>query len=182
EEIKKAVEDVGGLVEMTSKYHESGTDRVAEVASRFDDDAIILNVQGDLPQFEPNIGSCLIETLKKRESIEIATPVRAETSEYEMRNPNNVKAIFDLDGRALFFSRFPIGAGNNLWFRHIGVYAYHNRALQQLSNFAPTALEKVEKLEQMRALEYAFNFHCMVTIDNCGADINVPDDLRRINE
>lgn len=174
------VSKAGFNVTMTSVDHESGTDRVAEVARRYADNALILNVQGDLPFFNPLVGEQLINALKTIPQCDIATPVYLRSNEYQLRQTNNVKAIFSKDQSALFFTRFPVGVGLGCWYQHIGVYAYKNETLQRLTRLAPTALEKNEDLEQLRALEHGYKIHCMVTTEDCGVDINCPDDLKRI--
>ena len=179
-DIQGLVVNAGHYAVMTGQDHESGMDRVAEVARRYDSDTVILNVQGDLPFFNPEVGKRLIAALKVDSSRDIATPVKLRDSEYELRNGNNVKALFAKNYRALFFTRFPVGTGTGQWYHHIGVYAYRNETLQQLTTIGPSRFERFENLEQLRALEYGYKIYCMVTTNDCGVDVNCPDDLKRI--
>ncbi|HEX7235340.1 MAG TPA: 3-deoxy-manno-octulosonate cytidylyltransferase [Gammaproteobacteria bacterium] len=145
-------------VEMTSTEHASGTDRIAELARRFewDDEQIVVNVQGDEPLISP---ACIAQTarlLAWRPQAAIATLVTPLESETEFRDPNLVKVVTDKDGWALYFSRAPIpwprDGGMPAVMRHIGLYAYRAGSLRAISDASPCALEEVERLEQLRAL------------------------------
>jgi 3-deoxy-manno-octulosonate cytidylyltransferase (CMP-KDO synthetase) len=158
ERIVAACHAFEGRVEMTSTEHASGTDRIAELARRFewDDQQIVVNVQGDEPLISP---VCIAQTarlLAWRPQAAIATLVTPLDSEAEFRDPNIVKVVTDIDGWALYFSRAPIpwprdGALPAVM-RHIGLYAYRAGSLRAISDAAPCALEEVERLEQLRAL------------------------------
>ena len=145
-------------VEMTSTEHASGTDRIAELARRFewDDQQIVVNVQGDEPLISP---VCIAQTarlLAWRPQAAIATLVTPLESETEFRDANLVKVVTDKDGWALYFSRAPIpwprDGGMPSVMRHVGLYAYRAGSLRAISDASPCALEEVERLEQLRAL------------------------------
>lgn len=158
ERIASACRAFEARVEMTSAEHVSGTDRIAELARRFewDDEQIVVNVQGDEPLISP---VCIAQTarlLAWRPQAAIATLVTPLESEAEFRDPNFVKVVTDKDGWALYFSRAPIpwprdGAMPAVM-RHVGLYAYRAGSLRAISDARPSALEEVERLEQLRAL------------------------------
>jgi 3-deoxy-manno-octulosonate cytidylyltransferase (CMP-KDO synthetase) len=158
ERIAAACATFGARVEMTSAEHASGTDRIAELARRFewDDQQIVVNVQGDEPLISP---VCIAQTARLlgwRPQAALATLVTPLESEAEFRDPNFVKVVTDREGWALYFSRAPIpwprDGGMPAVMRHIGLYAYRARSLRAISEAPPCALEEVEKLEQLRAL------------------------------
>jgi 3-deoxy-manno-octulosonate cytidylyltransferase (CMP-KDO synthetase) len=159
ERIAAACRSFGARVELTSTEHASGTDRIAELARRFDwsDDQIVVNVQGDEPLISP---LCIAQTarlLAWHPQAAIATLVAPLDSEAEFRDPNFVKVVTDKDGWALYFSRAPIpwpreGALPKGALRHIGLYAYRAAGLKTISAAPLCALEDTEKLEQLRAL------------------------------
>ena len=159
--IVKAVRSFGGNVEMTDAHHLSGTDRVAEVAQRrggWDSD-VILNVQGDEPELEPTYLDRLVERLANS-PCSMATLACPFPQGSDPRDPNCVKVVLNQRKEALYFSRSLIpyepdaDAGGERWLLHLGVYAYRRAFLMEYSQWAPTALERVEKLEQLRALEH----------------------------
>jgi 3-deoxy-manno-octulosonate cytidylyltransferase (CMP-KDO synthetase) len=148
----------GARVEMTSADHASGTDRIAELARRFEwpDEQIVVNVQGDEPLISP---VCIAQTARLlgwHPQASIATLVTPLESEAEFHDPNLVKVVTDRDGWALYFSRAPIPWPRDgrmpAVLRHVGPYAYRAGSLKAISAAPPCALEEVEKLEQLRAL------------------------------
>jgi 3-deoxy-manno-octulosonate cytidylyltransferase (CMP-KDO synthetase) len=158
ERIVGACRAFGAPVEMTSMEHSSGTDRIAELAQRFawDDDQIVVNVQGDEPLISP---VCIAQTARLlgwHSQAAIATLMTPLDSETEFRDPNFAKVVTDKDGWALYFSRAPIpwprDGGMPGVMRHIGLYAYRAGSLRAISTSPPCELEQVEKLEQLRAL------------------------------
>ena len=158
ERIAAACRAFGAPVEMTSAEHPSGTDRIAELARRFDwdDRQIVVNVQGDEPLISP---VCIAQTarlLGRHSDAAIATLMTPLESETEFRDPTFAKVVTDKDGFALYFSRAPIpwprDGGMPAVMRHIGLYAYRAGSLKAISAAPPCALEQVEKLEQLRAL------------------------------
>jgi 3-deoxy-manno-octulosonate cytidylyltransferase (CMP-KDO synthetase) len=156
--IRTAVESFGGKVMMTSPDHPSGTDRVAEVASRLDADAVI-NVQGDEPLFDPASIDRLAELIADP-AADVATLAVPIPDAGAYHNPSIVKVVCDDRGRALYFSRSPIPAfrdGEPAFpsarvLQHLGVYAYRREALRTFAETPPHPLEEAEKLEQLRIL------------------------------
>jgi len=185
EDIARVIDRCGGHVVVSDTSYESGTDRVADVARVVSEDRLVLNVQGDLPFFCPQVGSVLLNALKDHPEADMATPVlskRGHTTEF--MDPNVVKVAFDLRFRGLYFGRSPIPSDahdGGYWYKHIGVYAYRNSALQQLANLGQTTLEQAERLEQLRALEHGMHIRCCPVVDDCGQEVNTPEDLKRAN-
>jgi 3-deoxy-manno-octulosonate cytidylyltransferase (CMP-KDO synthetase) len=159
--IAAAVESFGGNCVLTSAEHASGTDRVAEVAEDLEVD-VIVNLQGDEPEIEPPALDLLIDLLARSPEAEMATLAAPIESAQQWHNPNCVKVVCGPDGRALYFSRAPIpfvrdeepnfAARPAQFLQHLGVYAYRRNFLLQLSQLPATALERMEKLEQLRVL------------------------------
>ncbi len=144
---------------MTSMAHQSGTDRIAEVAAGLDDE-ILVNVQGDEPEIEPDVVDDLIERLEqgKENMATAATPFPVDA---DPRDPNLVKVVIGLDGQAIYFSRSLIPFQRDKaagllqpYYLHLGIYAYRREFLLKFASWPPTPLEQTEKLEQLRALEH----------------------------
>ncbi len=190
--IVKVVESFGGKAIMTSKKHPSGTDRIAEaVASlrkegyNLNENSIIINLQGDEPLVNPKMIDKLIEIMEG-EINSIGTLAKRIEKEEDFYNPNIVKVVFDKKGYALYFSRSPIpfdrdkflkGASNiNFMYKHIGIYGYSLKILCEFVKLPPSILEKVESLEQLRALENGIRIKVGLTeYDSFGID--TPQDL-----
>jgi 3-deoxy-manno-octulosonate cytidylyltransferase (CMP-KDO synthetase) len=158
ERIAAACRAFDARVELTSSEHASGTDRIAELARRlrWDDEQIVVNVQGDEPLISP---ICIAQTARLlgwHPQAAIATLVAPLESDAQFRDPNYVKVVTDQNGFALYFSRAPIpwprDGGAPAVLRHIGLYAYRAGSLRAFSAAPPCALEETEKLEQLRAL------------------------------
>ena len=144
---------------MTSENHQSGTDRIAEVAARLSD-PIIVNVQGDEPEMDPSAVDALIERLENS-SDDMATAATAFPTGSDPADPNLVKVVTSLEGRALYFSRSAIPyrrdstqSAQPTYYLHLGIYAYRREFLLKFASWQPTRLELTEKLEQLRALEH----------------------------
>lgn len=169
EQVQAAVHGFGGDVQMTSPSHVSGSDRVMEVvqARRWQDDEIVVNVQGDEPLVPPavidQVASALASGAHGCGAATLCEPLRAGS---ELRDPNVVKVAAAADGRALYFSRAPLpwsrqtfqggipeALPGDLWRRHIGIYAYRVAALREFVAWPPGRLEQAESLEQLRLLE-----------------------------
>jgi len=156
--IVAAVKSFGGQVMLTRRDHPSGTDRVAEVASRLDAD-IIINLQGDEPLIDPASLDLLAELCRHADMATLAVPIR---SLEQWQDPNRVKVVCDAHGRALYFSRSPIPHVRDGqpdfqrqppgFLQHLGLYAYRREFLLQLASAEPVFLEQSEKLEQLRVL------------------------------
>lgn len=181
QEIREAVESFGGKAVMTSPDHACGTDRAAEVASSFDYD-IIVNVQGDEPLIRAEMIDAVIELLGD-EKASLGTLARQAEDPLETENPNVVKVVFDMDGYALYFSRSPIPYQRHEGdvYHHVGIYSYRREALLKLTQMEPTALEKAEGLEQLRALEHGMKIKVGLTkFETLGVD--TPEDLRKVEQ
>ena len=168
-------------VEMTRADHPSGTDRIAEVAARLDCDAVV-NVQGDEPLIPATVIDTVARALIDAAMTTAATPV-SNISEYS--DPNAVKVVVSIEGRALYFSRRTIPFIRDLaeenpeqqlaafpFLKHLGIYGYRSDTLKQLVEFAPSPLEQVERLEQLRALENGISIAvCRVEYESIGVDV-----------
>ena len=158
ERIAEAARAFGASTELTATSHQSGTDRIAEVAERrgWSDEDIVVNVQGDEPLLPPALIDQVAALAERDTEAAMATLVTPLISDVERTDPNVVKVVTDQSGNALYFSRAPIPwprDGNELaGVRHIGMYAYRTWALKRLSETPPCALEQRERLEQLRAL------------------------------
>jgi 3-deoxy-manno-octulosonate cytidylyltransferase (CMP-KDO synthetase) len=183
ERILRVVEGFGGRARMTSATHASGTDRLAEVAADLDCD-VVVNVQGDEPLIEPEMIDEAVLPFTGDPSLAMTTLRRRIHNQAELRNPNVTKVVVDRDGFALYFSRAPIpfvrdGSPAAPAWRHVGLYAYRRPVLLRLAGLPPTALERSEALEQLRALEHGIRIKALETaFDSIGVD--TPDDLERV--
>lgn len=157
EKVMEACKEFTDMVMMTSDEHESGTDRIAEVANKLSCDNVI-NVQGDEPFIEVSLLESLVELLVNSKAAEIVTAATPIFNEEAYLNPNTVKVVVDQDDFALYFSRSPIPflrddkRGYQVALRHIGVYGYKKESLLRFVQSDQSYLEKAEKLEQLRAL------------------------------
>lgn len=182
ERIRAAVEAFGGEVRMTSPEHASGTDRLAEVAAGIDCD-LVVNVQGDEPLIEPEMIDEAVAPFAADPDLQMSTLRRRIDDPAEVRNPNVTKVVVDRDGFALYFSRAPIpyvrdGSPAAPAWRHVGLYVYRRACLVRLAALPPTALERSEALEQLRALEHGIRIKAVETaFDSIGVD--TPADLER---
>jgi 3-deoxy-manno-octulosonate cytidylyltransferase (CMP-KDO synthetase) len=186
ERIAAACRGFGARVEMTSAEHASGTDRIAELARRFEwhDDQIVVNVQGDEPLISP---ICIAQTARLlgwHPQATIATLTAPLTSEAEFRDPNFVKVVTDKDGWALYFSRAPIpwprDGGTPAVHRHVGLYAYRSAGLKAISAAPPCTLEQVEKLEQLRALWLGYRIVVATATEPPSPHVDTEEDLVNI--
>jgi len=170
QKIVDAAESFGAEAVLTSTEHKSGTDRIAEAVSKIQAD-IVINLQADEPEIEPEnidfLAQLLIKTQNsklKTENYQMATLAAEFENKEQIADPNIVKVVTDSSGRAIYFSRAPIpydretgGIGNqSLYLRHIGTYAYRKDFLMKITALPQTKLEKIEKLEQLRAIENGF--------------------------
>jgi 3-deoxy-manno-octulosonate cytidylyltransferase (CMP-KDO synthetase) len=193
--IESACQKFGARVVMTDPAHRSGTDRIAEVAKRlrWADDDIVVNVQGDEPLIPPTIVRQVAELLEHSSWAGVATLATPIESVNEFQDVNVVKVVATQQGRALYFSRAPIpwprdaagqGAMNSAWYagarRHLGLYAYRVRALAQVAAFAPTVLEDLEKLEQLRALENGIQIVVATALEPPGLGVDTEADLEAV--
>lgn len=195
--IGEVVEKFSGKVCYTGNYHESGTERIAEVLSKekIRDDAIIVNVQGDEPFIPPeNIAQVAKNLIDASASpnIQMATLCFPITSKTELDNPNVVKVNFAKNGKALYFSRAPIpydrswiqntqSMHDNAYFRHVGIYAYRGAFIHEYIKLAASHYEKIESLEQLRVLYHGYDIHVAVAQEAPPHGVDTPEDLERLN-
>lgn len=176
EAIARAAAGFGAEAVMTHPEAPSGTDRVAEVCANLDCRWVV-NVQGDEPLMEPEVLDALVSRLGL---CPMATLARWRTDEEGYRDPNQVKVVLDAGGRALYFSRAPIPHNRDGepsgWWHHIGVYAYDRATLQQLVQWPESDLERIERLEQLRALQNGVAIQVIpTTFESIGVD--TPEDI-----
>lgn len=183
ERIRRTVSTFGGEVVMTSPQHPSGTDRIGEVIKDIDVE-IVVNIQGDEPLIDPSAIDAVIEPLFNDSSISVATLMWEIIDPQDAENPNVVKVVTDLDGFALYFSRSTIphskGGIDYPIHGHIGIYAYRKDFLLHFVSLEPTALEKTERLEQLRVLENGHRIK-VVKIENYrGVGVDTLEDLEKV--
>ncbi len=198
ERVLNAVIAAGEEAVMTSPYHNTGTDRLAEVASKLDAE-IIVNVQGDEPLIEPSsIESALAPLLASSSVVMSTTCEPIETAE-DVLDPNVVKVVVDRESFAIYFSRNPIPFPRRevlehgsieaalhaqpellkLYSKHTGLYAYRREFLLRYSRLKPTRLEQSEALEQLRALDNGFKIK-VVPVEHRSVGVDTPADLERV--
>lgn len=183
--IIQAVEEHSGRAMMTRADHKTGTDRLAEIAEKFPDVDVIVNVQGDEPLIEPSLIDELIAEFAKDTDLQMATVATELKDADEANNPNNVKVVLDRYNDALYFSRslipYPRNASKSKTFKHIGIYAYRRQFLIDYAKMEPTPLEQAESLEQLRALENGFKIR-VIKSDCRFVGVDTEEDLRLVNE
>jgi len=177
-----AVEQFGGRVKMTRSDHVSGTDRIAEVAADFDEDDIIINIQGDEPMIDPAQIDQLVAMIHDK-AADIGTLGRWIDDDRDINNPNVVKVVCDALGKSNYFSRATIPYNRSeadvKYRQHIGIYGFKNDILQELTKLEPSDLERAECLEQLRWLENGYDIHIeMSDYRNIGVDTK--EDLEHI--
>lgn len=171
--IADACRQFGAEVAMTSSDHATGTDRIAEVASRLPHASHIINIQGDEPMIEPSLIDALAASLLADSSIAMATAANEMDDPHLFSDPNVVKVVMRADGDALYFSRSPIPFLRNTLpslklYRHKGIYAYRADFLRDFVSWPPSPLEQAESLEQLRALENGARIRVLITDDTSG--------------
>jgi 3-deoxy-manno-octulosonate cytidylyltransferase (CMP-KDO synthetase) len=184
---------------LTRADHPSGTDRLAEVAQRcgFDDDAVIVNVQGDEPLIDPALIAGVAAHLVAHPDCAIATAAHPIRDPAEVFNPNVVKTVLDARGVALYFSRAPIPWARDAYqpswpdvaampappsdvYRHIGIYAYRSGFLRRYPTLAQAPIEQTEALEQLRALWHGERIAVLVATAAPSPGVDTPEDLERV--
>jgi 3-deoxy-manno-octulosonate cytidylyltransferase (CMP-KDO synthetase) len=185
--IAAAVETFGGIAVMTRGDHPSGTDRLAEVAASLAC-GIVVNVQGDEPLLDPAVIDAVVRPMIETPSLEVSTACRPLRTIDEFVNPNVVKVVRDLRGRALYFSRAAMPFSRDTPQAapaaarvHVGVYAYRRQVLLRLAALAPVELERLEALEQLRALAHGIGIH-VVDTDYHSIGVDTPEDLARARQ
>ena len=192
-EVLDACRGFGADVEITDPGHQSGTDRVNEVATRrnWSDDSIVVNLQGDEPLMPPALLRQAAGLLADDAGADIATLCHPLHTREEWINPNVVKVVMDASGYGLYFSRAPIpwkreGAGpesllpQGLAYRHIGLYAYRVGALRRFSSLPPAALELCEALEQLRALAHGLRIKLGIATGAPPRGVDTEEDLHSV--
>ena len=188
ERIATVAKGFGAEVELTAPELPSGTDRCAVVAARrgWDDDAIVVNLQGDEPLMPPPLLRQVAELLARDPAAGLATLCTPIVTAAELQDPNVVKVVFAEDGAALYFSRAPIpwdrdgGGGARGAHRHLGIYAYRVAALAQLTALPACELERIERLEQLRALWSGLRIRIDLAQVMPGPGVDTPADLARV--
>lgn len=182
EEIMAVCRKHGWKAQMTSSAHRSGTERVHEISSRVAAD-VYINIQGDEPMVRPEHIAALLQVMENPEASvgTLMTPAAA----VDIANPNAVKVVTDLSGRALYFSRSTIPFDRDRiapsYFKHLGLYAYRKPALDRFVTLPASSLEKSERLEQLRFLENGISIYVGETPhDSVGVDTE--EDLQRVTK
>lgn len=195
EEVREAVQAVGGEVCMTRADHQSGTERLAEVVEKcgFSDETVIVNVQGDEPMIPPAIIRQVADNLAARRDVGMATLAVPIESAEEAFNPNAVKVVMDAQGYALYFSRATIPWDRDRFaasretigdsfLRHIGIYGYRAGFIRRYVSWQTSPLEQIEMLEQLRVLWYGEKIHVDVASVVPGTGVDTPEDLECVRQ
>lgn len=182
--IYDCVKNFGGNVLMTSIKHKSGTDRICEVIKKIKTD-IVVNIQGDEPFIDSNNIDKAIEPLISDKSVNVSTLAIKIKNEKEFKDINKVKVVFGKDSNALYFSRsvIPFDRDNTKpdYYKHIGLYVYRTDFLKRYSKMMQTNLEKSEKLEQLRILEYGEKIKVVITRKD-SFSIDTKEDYNKIKK
>ena len=190
ERIKIVAEGFGAEVCMTNDSHTSGTSRIAEAVSflNFQNDDVIVNLQGDEPMMSPSAINQVASNLVSS-GMSVATLCETINTEDAYFDENCVKVVYNSRGRAMYFSRSPVPAfrdGQNinldLCFRHIGLYAYRVNFLKNYSNMPISRLETAEKLEQLTFLMEGFDIHVDVSFASTGYGVDTESDLIKVKK
>ncbi|WP_273851799.1 3-deoxy-manno-octulosonate cytidylyltransferase [Guptibacillus spartinae] len=183
QEIYDKVLGFGGEAVLTRTDHESGSDRMAEVAAKIDGD-LYVNVQGDEPLIRPELIDQIVSIARENETSVVTAKVKL-TEEEDISSPNVVKVVTDNHENALYFSRSPIPynrSNENIdYYKHLGIYCYPKRVLQQYVTLPKSTLELTEMLEQLRLLDNGFNIKVIQTsYDAVGVD--TPEDILKVEK
>jgi len=186
ERVRDAAETYGRTAVLTSEDVPSGTDRVAIVAARRECD-LVINIQGDEPQVKGPMIDLIVEAMAADPTAHMATLAHS-MDDVEAADPNAVKVVTDMRGRALYFSRSQVPfirrqppEGAQRYLKHIGIYGYRRDFLLRFAGLPPSPLETAEGLEQLRALEYGFAIR-VVRTDYRAQGVDTPDDLARVQD
>lgn len=183
--VARVVERAGIRAIMTSPEHSSGTERVAEVASRpeFAEFDVIANVQGDEPFIDRSALAGAIDRVRQGDDIGTAA---SPLDPAQAQDPSRVKVVTDVNGRAMYFSRAVIpfrreasDPSDGLYWQHIGLYVYPRAVLERWVRLPMTAIEQVERLEQLRALQHGLTFGVARLAEAALPGIDTPEDLQR---
>jgi 3-deoxy-manno-octulosonate cytidylyltransferase (CMP-KDO synthetase) len=182
------VSGFGGNAVMTGKENRSGTDRVAEAAEKIglDHDNIVINIQGDQPKVHHRHLLDVVDPFKTKPDTDMSTLAFKIVKKGEITNPKDCKVTFDSRGYALYFSRSPIPCARDAdtifdTYKHLGIYAYSKRFLETFRNLPEGRLEAIEKLEQLRAIEYGYQIKVVIT-EYDSPEVDLPEDIPRIEK
>ena len=180
--IAEAAFDWGAEVAMTSPRHESGTDRIAEVAAKLKEFAHVINIQGDEPLIDPKLIDRLVLELRRDKKLEMITAAHPFDDAGEAESPHQVKVVLNQAGDALYFSRAAIPFARDAsayakYFRHQGVYGYRRDLLLRFVRWKVSPLERAESLEQLRALENGVRIQVVMT-GSGSPGVDTPEDAR----
>jgi 3-deoxy-manno-octulosonate cytidylyltransferase (CMP-KDO synthetase) len=201
ERIYQTIESSGNEVVMTSRNHQSGSDRIAEVAANLPENSIVVNVQGDEPLISPSTIENAVEAILQDDSIDMATTCESIHDAKDILSSDVVKVVADKKGFALYFSRSPIPFPReavkkyetlenalreeknllSLYRKHTGLYVYRREFLLRFTKLAQTDLEKTEMLEQLRALENGARIK-VVEVSEISIGVDTAEDFERIRE
>ena len=181
-----AVTAFGGEALMTSDTCRSGTDRVAQTANLLNlaDEEIIINIQGDQPVFNPLTIDDLIRPFQEDQGLLMSTLAFKIQDKREITDPKDVKVTFDKNGFAMYFSRaqipYPRDEGTKAdYYKHLGFYAYKKHFLDKIITLPTGTCEQIEKLEQLRVLEFGYPIRVVITAYD-SPEIDLPEDIERI--
>ena len=187
QQIYDVVHQAGFEVCLTRRDHPSGTDRIAEAVTGTSAE-LIVNLQGDEPFIDPRVVDQLVERMHQEDQPDMGSACTPITSLAELEDPSIVKVVKDEGNRALYFSRSVIPhcrdeppetwLGKNIYFRHLGLYAYRSSFLEAWKSLPSHPLENVEKLEQLRALAHGYRI-AMIETDQLAPGIDTPEDLKQ---
>jgi len=178
------VQSFGGQAILTSKEHQSGTERISEVASKIEAD-IYINIQGDEPLMTSENVNLLVEHFRDDQNFIVGTLAVKKTGE-EFKNPNAVKVVFSKDGKALYFSRSPIphfrdDENKTDFWKHLGIYAYRADFWKKFSTLSDSFLEQSEKLEQLRFLENGIDLK-VIEVNDDSIGVDTEEDFKKVEE
>jgi 3-deoxy-manno-octulosonate cytidylyltransferase (CMP-KDO synthetase) len=186
--VAQAASDWGAKVVLTSPRHQSGTDRIAEVARKARQFVYVINVQGDEPLIQPRVIDQLVRELRSNPGMEMITAAHPFADPADASSPHQVKVVVDLDGNALYFSRarIPYPYTGQLGkrpfvLRHQGIYGFRRETLLRFVKWKRSPLEKAESLEQLRALENGVKVHVLIT-KRGWPGVDTPADARALEQ
>lgn len=201
DEILQVVKANGGEAVMTSPSHNSGSDRVAEVAAALPENSIIVNVQADEPLIEPSVLQKAVNEILSNREVQIVTTCEKIDDPADVLDPNVVKVVLDKQGNALYFSRSPIPFPReairkygslesalrsqsqliSLFRKHTGLYVYRRKTLLKFSSLEQSRLERIENLEQLRALENSIPIR-VVEVSEKTIGVDTLEDFERVQK
>jgi 3-deoxy-manno-octulosonate cytidylyltransferase (CMP-KDO synthetase) len=178
--ISKIAKGFGAEVAMTSRKHKSGTDRIAQVCRNLRA-SIVVNIQGDEPLIPLDTIASVVRVMVNNPKVPMATAVCQIKNSGEVINPNIVKVTLDKNNYAMYFSRSPIPHNSQVFYKHIGIYAYRRNFLLGFVKLKESKLEQTEKLEQLRVLENGYSIKVAV-VKNDSIPVDVPEDIKKVEK